>query len=99
MTKYTVEFFEKAAEFAGSVPENERPLLFARISNLAEDISSVETKILKHPIKELKYKKYRLLFFIEKSTIYFTSGFIKKTQKTPLKELDFAYKLYTTFKK
>jgi phage-related protein len=98
MKKYTVEFFEKARDFLYAISTDDRSLLLSRVSDLAEDISSVETKLLKSPIKELKYKKYRLLFFIDKSTIYFISGFVKKTQKTPAKEIEYANKLYSKFK-
>ncbi len=44
---------------------------------------SVYIKQLKGDIKELKIRKYRLIFFIHKETIYFVSIFIKKTNKTP----------------
>lgn len=98
MKKYNIEFFDKALIFIRSVAVINRALLLAKISSMSEDISSVETKLLKSPIKELKYKKYRLLFFINKNTIYFVSGFTKETQKTPPKELEHAYRIYLKFK-
>ena len=81
MKSYTAEFFDKALEFISSLPLDDKSLPLARVTDLLEDISSVETKLLKSPIKELKYKKYRLFFFINKNTIYFISGFIKKHKK------------------
>lgn len=60
---------------------------------------SVYIKQLRGDIKELKVKKYRLIFFIYKEDIYFISIFIKKTNKTPKNEIDTAeknYKLITT---
>lgn len=98
MKNYSTEFFEKASEFIYSMPVDDKSILLAKITDFAEDISSVETKLLKSPIKELKYKKYRLLFFINKNIIYFTSGFIKKTQKTPVKEIEYTNKVYIKFK-
>ena len=55
---------------------------------------SVYIKQLKGDVKELKVKKYRLLFFIHKETIYFVRIFIKKTNKTPKNEIDMAEKHY-----
>lgn len=51
-------------------------------------------KQLKGDIKELRVKKYRLIFFIYKNTVYFTRVFLKKTNKTPKNEIDFAEKCY-----
>jgi phage-related protein len=94
---FTITFFDEARSFIQSLPEIERAKVAAHIRKLAEDFDSVETKILRDNIKELKVKKNRLLFFIYKNTIYFVSGFIKKTKKTPLKEIEKAEKIYTTF--
>lgn len=55
---------------------------------------SVYVKQLRGDIKELKVKKYRLIFFVHKETIYFVRIFIKKTNKTPKKEIDIAEKNY-----
>ena len=60
-------------------------------------LDSVEIKTLRGPIKELKVRKYRILFFIEQGTIYFVSGFIKKTQKIPSKELLKAEAIYNKY--
>ncbi len=38
------------------------------------------------------------MFFVDKNTIYLISGFVKKSQKTPKKEIDAAYKIYKNFK-
>lgn len=55
---------------------------------------SVYIKQLRGDIKELKVRKYRLIFFIHKDTVYFLRIFIKKTNKTPKNEIDMAEKHY-----
>jgi phage-related protein len=57
----------------------------------------VETKLLRPPIHELKIKVYRFPYFIHGSTIYIISGFTKKSQKTPLREIDYAMTVYSAF--
>ena len=51
-------------------------------------------KQLRGSIKELKVKKYRLLFFIKDGDVYFVRIFLKKTNKTPKNEIDIAEKFY-----
>src|SRR3990167_11101947 len=55
---------------------------------------SVYIKQLKGDIKELKVKKYRLIFFIHQEIVYFVRIFIKKTNKTPNNEIDMTEKNY-----
>jgi len=56
--------------------------------------TSIFIKQLRGDIKELKVKKYRLIFFIHQETVYFIRIFIKKTNKTPKNEIDIAEKHY-----
>jgi phage-related protein len=55
------------------------------------------TKHLEDEIWELRPKNYRLLFAIECDYIFLTS-FIKKTKKTPRREIDKAKKAYNLYK-
>lgn len=55
---------------------------------------SIYVKQLKGDIKELRVKKYRLIFFIHKEIIYVVKIFVKKTNKTPKNEIDMAEKNY-----
>lgn len=59
-----------------------------------EKFDFVYIKQLRGSIKELKVKKYRLIFFIYRETIYFVRIFRKKTTKTPRNEIDIAEKHY-----
>lgn len=87
-------FFEGADNFIKSLPDIDRAKVMANIKTMAIDFDAVNTRLLKRPIKELKVKKYRLLFFIEKNTIYVISGFVKKGQKTPLREIQKAKEIH-----
>ncbi len=98
MNLFNIEFFEDAEIFIKSLPDIDRSKVMATISIMRTDFISVNTKLLKSPIKELKIKKYRLLFFIDKTTIYFISGFIKKRQKAPLQEIKNAEEIYKQYK-
>ncbi|MEK7117037.1 MAG: type II toxin-antitoxin system RelE/ParE family toxin [Patescibacteria group bacterium] len=55
---------------------------------------SIYIKQLKGGIKELRIKKFRLIFFIHEEIVYFVRIFIKKTNKTPRNEIDIAEKHY-----
>ncbi len=58
------------------------------------DFKSVRIKQLKGPIAELIVKQYRLIFFKNKKVIYFVGAFIKKSTKTPLREIRHAEEIY-----
>lgn len=96
---YEIEVFERAEDFILNLPEKERAVVFANITMMKNSFSGVNTKLLKQPIKELKVKSARILFFIEKNKIYLVSGFNKKSQKTPKSEIEYALNVYKKFKK
>ncbi len=58
---------------------------------------SVFVKQIAGEIKELKVRKYRILFFILDNTVYFIRIFIKKTNKTPRQQIEYALKYYKLF--
>ena len=98
MKKYRIEVFEKAEDFILGLPEKERAKILAHISIMQEGFSGINTRLLKNPIRELKVKNYRVLFFIKKDTVYLVSSFIKKSQKTPLQEIEYAQEIYKKLK-
>jgi phage-related protein len=86
-------------DFLDSLSIKERALILKNIEKLIEyknnnySLSPKFTKYLKDGIFELKVelqnKTSRSLYFYEKNQmIIFTNGFIKKTQKTPPKEIE-----------
>jgi len=96
---YEIEVFEKAETFILNLPEKEKAVVFANIAMMKTSFSGVNTRLLGRPIKELKIKNVRILFFIDKNKIYLVSGFYKKSQKTPKSEIDYALGVYKEFKK
>ncbi|MCB0692334.1 MAG: type II toxin-antitoxin system RelE/ParE family toxin [Saprospiraceae bacterium] len=103
---FKVKFLEKAKEFLDSLDEKPRDKIFY---NIWKSQISKEEELLKKlddEIWEFKtlYNKsaYRLFAFwdeTEKSMIIATHGIIKKTQKTPIKELDKAKQLRADYLK
>ena len=91
---FEVRFFDEALDFIYQLPEADKAKVLAHIKMMEADFDVVYTKILKSPIRELLVKKYRLLFFIQKDTIYVVRGFVKKSQKTPLREIVKAENVY-----
>jgi len=86
-------------DFLDSLTIKERALILKNIEKLIEyknnnyNLSTKFTKYLKDGIFELKVqlqnKTSRNLYFYEKDQmIIFTNGFIKKSQKTPSKEIN-----------
>lgn len=94
MKKFEVEFFGEAPRFIEQLPETDKAKILASAKIMETDFDVVYTKLLRTPIRELVVKKYRVLFFIKKNTIYFVRGFIKKSQKTPVREIEKAERVY-----
>ncbi len=74
----------------------------AKIASLVKSLEQnnfniLYVKNLHSPIKELRVKSYRFIFFTKESSIYFIHAFIKKSNKTPKKELDYSNKIYKLF--
>ena len=55
-------------------------------------VDSLGKKLWKVRIKLKERRIARILFFMDENTMVLVHGFIKKTQKTPKKELDLACK-------
>ena len=93
--KYLALFLEDVRIFIDMLPNEDQGKINATtIAMESGDFESIYIKTLKTPIKELIIKKYRLIFFIHKNTIYFIRAFVKKSQKTPKKEMENAEKIY-----
>ena len=96
--KYTVLFFESVKKFVEELPnEDQGKINGAVLAIESGDFWSLHIKTLKTPIKELIIKKYRLVFFIHKNTVYFIGAFVKKTAKTPKIEIENAEKIFKKF--
>jgi phage-related protein len=88
-------FLAKVNDFINSLSEENQKKFALAITSLSEgDFQAVYIKQIKGEIKELRIKEYRLMFFIHKNTIYFVNVFLKKSNKTPTKEIEFTEKYY-----
>ncbi len=93
--KYETVFMEEIELFRESLPESDKFKIISSISALTYGkYKSILVKTLRSPIKELVIKQYRFIFFIDKNKIYFIGAFIKKSNKTPTKEIEKAQKIY-----
>lgn len=95
MSNYITIFIGSAKRIFDSLPDVDNLKVNAAIIRIRErNFKAVEIKTLKSPIRELKIGKYRFIFFIQREEVYFVHAFIKKTAKTPKKEIEYARKIY-----
>ena len=94
MSNYISLFFQRASDFIDELPVRDKAKVLATIKSAEKDFDLAHTKILHSPARELIVKKYRLLFFIKGQTIFYVSGFVKKSQKTPKQEIDYVLDIY-----
>ena len=106
MIKYEVRFMEPAKGFLDSLDDKSREKILFNIWKSRETNNPELFKKLTGDIWEFrtrfKSKQFRLLAFWDKSEeketlIIATHGFIKKTQKTPKKEIERAEQLRTDY--
>ena len=97
INKYFALFFDDVRNFIETLPNDDQGKINATVVTMESgNFESIYIKTLKGPIKELIIKKYRLIFFINQNIIYFIGVFIKKSTKTPKKEIENAKKIYKT---
>ena len=87
-------FLDEASEFIDSIPDKPKAKVLAALKTMETNFDLVYTKTLRGPIRELIVQKYRIIFFVKEGTIYVVFGFIKKSQKTPLREIKNAERIY-----
>jgi len=88
-------FRDEVGEFIHGLPKNLRQKFAVATLALSEGcFDSIYIKQIKKEIKEVRIQKYRLLFFTYRDSIYFIRIFIKKTNRTPRKEVELAEKYY-----
>lgn len=106
MDNFVVEFFEKAdgsypaEEFILSQDIKMRAKIFRILDLLSEkghELREPHSKMLEDGIFEIRAKQSTdiarvLYFFVAGKKIILTNGFVKKTQKTPKKEIALAKK-------
>jgi len=86
---------EKARESLDSIPVIVRGQIADDLGELcAGNFSAVYTKKLRGKIKELIVGDYRAVFFVQNNSVFVTSIFRKKSKKTPVREIEYAEKIY-----
>ena len=92
---YRVLFLEQPREFIESLGVEDKAKVLAHITAIAEgDFNSIHTKPIKPPLRELIVKHYRVFFCIKKDAVYLLRAFVKKSAKTPRKEIVAAERAY-----
>lgn len=85
----TIQIIDKVKVFLDSCPSSDRAKILAAITVMKTGtIEMVVTRQISGSIRELKVKQYRILYFQYEGTLYFIGGFTKKSQKTPLREIE-----------
>lgn len=63
------------------------------------EFEAVKTKQLRGKVRELIFGNHRVTYFLLGNYIYFVRGFTKKTAKTPVKEIEYAEKIFEIVKR
>lgn len=92
---------EPIAEFLDGLPEKPLGKIFRDIETLAKhphDLREPYAKHLEGSLWELRTRfstnVYRIIYCIRDEKIILLHGFVKKTQKTPLRDLEIARRRY-----
>ena len=112
MRTYDIEFYETergdnfVAEFLDGLTEKTRNKTLAWIAMLKKygpDLKRPYTDLLDGPIRELRVQfardEVRLLYFFAGAVIVLTHGFIKKTNKVPLGEIEEAKRIMADWRR
>ena len=92
---YEIRVFGKVTKFVDGLTHTDRAKVIANIKIMEMGgFDSVYIKTLKGAVKELVVKNHRFVFFVHEHIVYIISAFIKKTQKTPPREISNAEKIY-----
>ena len=90
---YTILFLDSVNKMIADIPEADRAKIAAAVTVVSEGrFNLVYIKPFRGKLRELIVKKYRFIFFIHESFLYFIHSFVKKSNKTPKKEIDRAQK-------
>ncbi|HEU0085657.1 MAG TPA: type II toxin-antitoxin system RelE/ParE family toxin [Candidatus Paceibacterota bacterium] len=94
MKIYFAIWLGETNKFIESLGSNERKKIHAAVVFLEQgDFRSVHVKTLSGVIKELIVKRYRIIFFVNRGSLYIVSIFMKKTNKTPRAHIEKAERL------
>ena len=93
--RFQIRFLESANRYIETLSKTEKANVIGDVYALKSGRpEAVRTKQLRGPIRELIVGHHRITYFKLESTLFFVRGFRKKTQKTPLKEIEYAEAIY-----
>jgi len=93
-------YLSRAKGYLIGIPNADQGTISRDIDALARgDTSSVYTKQLRGPVRELISGHHRLIYFQIGPVLFFVSGFRKKSQKTPKREIEHAEAIYRKLSK
>lgn len=88
---FGVTLFKEVEKFVLALSVQDEQKISGAINALRnKKFENIYVKQLRGDIKELRVKRFRLIFFIHNNIAYFSKIFIKKTNKTPKREIDLA---------
>jgi phage-related protein len=97
--KLSTHLFTPAKEYLSTLDPDERAKIMSSIYVIQMgDLSSIHTKQLEGPLRELIVGNHRVTYFVITRALYVVDGFRKKTAKTPKRHIDFAKKMYKYIK-
>lgn len=92
-------FFPDAHAYIEGLTDAERGIVARSIRAITRgELSSVYTKQLEGPVRELIFGPHRITYFTIDAVVYFVRGFRKKTPKAPRREIEYASKMYKILK-
>ena len=84
-----IQILDEVKEFLESLPEKDNAKVLASITMMQTGaVNTVVTRQISGSIREIKVKQHRVLYFQRGNILYFVGGFTKKSQKTPLREIE-----------
>jgi phage-related protein len=90
---YGLLVFQQPEELIELTPEPTKSKIESAFMTLRHNrFNDVRVKTLRGKIKEIIIKRFRFIFFIEFGNIYVVRGFTKKSNKTPIQEIEYAEK-------
>lgn len=93
-------YLSRAKGYLVGIPNADQGTIFRDIGALARgEASSVYTKQLRGPVRELISGHHRLIYFQIGPVLFLVSGFRKKSQKTPRQEIEYAEAMYRRLSK
>lgn len=92
---FKIVLFKEVENFVLDLNTQDQEKISGAINALrSKQFENIYIKKLRSEIGELRVKRFRLIFFIHQDIVYISKIFVKKSNKTPKREIDLAEKYY-----